>query len=83
MKIENEITFGATYWDVYTSFSGVAIGFCHYQTDCDQVLLAPSVGDDGKKSASEWFDVQRLVLDAKAMIELPSVGGKGFGDWLP
>ena len=59
MKIENLITFGATYWDVYTGFKGVAIGFCTYQTGCDQVLLTPSVGDDGKRPQSEWFDVQR------------------------
>ena len=61
MKIENEITFGATYRDIYTGFEGLAIGFCTYQTGCDQVLITPtSLLSDGKKPTSEWFDVARL-----------------------
>lgn len=55
-----EIQFGKKYHDVITGFEGVAIGFAEYLSGCNQVLLAPRVGDDGAKKESHWFDIQRI-----------------------
>jgi len=54
------IQLGASYKDVITNFSGVAVGHCVYISGCSQVLLVPKVDAKGKRMEGEWFDEQRL-----------------------
>ena len=54
------IKLGAEYRDKITGFKGVCTGYCEYISGCNQALLAPRVGKDGKPLAGEWYDVQRL-----------------------
>jgi len=64
--MRSSVTLGATYRDKITGFKGVCTGRVCYISGCDQALLAPKVGKDGKMSGAEWFDVQRLDrVDAK------------------
>ncbi len=53
---------GFTYKDRITGFQGIATGYVEYLTGCNQVLLAPPIGSDGKPQEAHWFDVQRLAL---------------------
>lgn len=48
--------------DKITGFSGVATGYVEYISGCNQVLLVPKIGKDGKRQEAEWFDVQRLSI---------------------
>lgn len=52
--------FGAE--DKITGFKGVITGFCCYLTGCNQYLLQPRIGADGKLEESRWFDEQRLDI---------------------
>lgn len=54
---------GLTFRDKITGFRGVATGQVEYLTGCNQVLLAPPIGSDGKPQDAHWFDVQRLARD--------------------
>ena len=58
--MRSSVTLGAEYKDKITGFKGVCTGYCEYISGCNQALLAPRVGKDGKPLAGEWYDVQRL-----------------------
>jgi hypothetical protein len=74
----NNIKLGATYVDKITGFTGVAIGFVTYISGCNQVLIAPRVGDDGKLQEGRWFDEQRLLSSNEALIVLENDDTPGF-----
>ncbi len=73
--------------DVVTGFEGRVMAVCSYWTGCDQVLLMPRCGTDGKKQSGEWFDMERVVaVDAPELL-LPNsarrkVAGKTGGPML-
>lgn len=50
--------------DTITGFKGRVTGFCCYLTGCNQYLLQPRAGVDGKLEDGRWFDEQRLKVDA-------------------
>lgn len=54
--------FGKKAKDKITGFSGIAIGYCQYNTGCNQILIAPSIAKDGEFRESRWFDEQRVVF---------------------
>ena len=58
------IELGSTYRDKITGFTGVATGYVKYLSGCNQALLAPRCGDDGALRDPQWFDIQRLEIDA-------------------
>ncbi len=61
---------GAKYQDKITGFEGIAIGLVTYISGCKQVLLAPKVGNDGKRMDAEWFDEQRVEIVGTDVITL-------------
>lgn len=50
--------------DTITGFKGKIVARCQYINGCDQCLVKPSVGDDGKMPVGEWIDDQQLELQA-------------------
>lgn len=58
------IELGLTYKDKITGFAGVATGFVRYISGCNQALIQPRCSDDGSMRESQWFDQQRLALQA-------------------
>ena len=58
--MRSSVTLGAEYKDKITGFKGVCTGYCEYISGCNQALLAPRVGKDGKSVDAGWYDVQRL-----------------------
>lgn len=54
---------GVTVTDKITGFTGVVTGFVQYISGCNQALVVPRVGADGKAGDPNWFDVQRLTID--------------------
>jgi hypothetical protein len=66
-----EIEFGHTYTDSITGFEGVATGKANYMTGCEQILLEPVVGDDGRPGEGKWVDIDRL----KGFESVQAVGG--------
>ncbi len=52
--------FGKKAKDILTGFEGIAIGYCSYNTGCNQVLLSPPITKDGDYRKSQWFDEQRI-----------------------
>ena len=48
--------------DRITGFTGVITGHVAYISGCNQVLLVPQVGKDGKLVDSQWFDEQRVEI---------------------
>lgn len=69
--------FGKRAKDVVTGFSGVAIGYCQYQTGCNQVLIAPRVSKDGEFQESRWFDEQRVKVTSGGSVRLDNAGSPG------
>ena len=74
---------GRTMRDRVTGFTGVATGVVFYLTGCNQVLLTPPVGEDGKARDAGWYDQQRLAEVALvARVVLDNGTAPGF-DVLP
>ena len=51
--------------DTITGFKGRIVARCQYINGCDQCLVKPGVGKDGKMPAGEWIDDQQLELQVK------------------
>lgn len=69
---------GYTATDRITGFKGVITGFCTYLTGCNQYLVSPKCGDDGKHAEPHWFDEQRLEVDRETpSISLDNSGANG------
>ena len=63
------VNLGVMAMDKITGFKGRVTGFVVYISGCNQALLTPSVGKDGKMVESMWVDEQRLeITDAKVLI---------------
>lgn len=59
-----KVQMGSTVEDIITGFRGTVTGLVTYITGCDRALVAPrGLDNDGKIRDSEWWDVQRLVVD--------------------
>jgi hypothetical protein len=72
------IRLGATAEDRITGFRGVITGRVNYVSGCNQSLLVPKVDKDGKVLEGQWFDDQRLLIDANVpIIELNNNTGLG------
>jgi hypothetical protein len=69
--------FGKKAKDIVTGFSGVAIGYCQYNTGCNQVLIAPGVSKEGEFRNSQWFDEQRVKFVAGKRITVDNAGLTG------
>lgn len=59
---------GSAVQDLVTGFKGIAMGRVEYLSGCNQVLVQPTVGDDGAFKESHWIDEQRLQV-----LEIPRV----------
>lgn len=72
-----DITFEREYRDRITGFRGICVAVARYVSGCDQVLLVPRVGEDGKASEGSWFDDERLidVESAKPVARTSERGG--------
>jgi len=75
--MRSSVTLGAEYRDKITKFKGICTGSCDYISGCNQALLAPRVGKDGKKNGGEWFDVQRLERAGSKIIKLDNIETPG------
>lgn len=63
--------------DRITGFKGVATGYVQYITGCNQVLVVPSVGQDGSLPDSQWFDEQRIQVQDDPPIVLDNSLARG------
>jgi len=68
--MRSSVTLGAEYRDKVTGFKGICTGFCEYISGCNQALLIPRMGKDGKSPDGGWYDVQRLERAGKKIIKL-------------
>lgn len=76
------IEFGRMYRDKITGFEGVCTGKQYISSGCDQALLTPKKGKDGKFE-SYWFDVQRLKPVGNEVIVLDNGRTPGAFDPAP
>lgn len=72
------IHLGKTLRDRITGFKGVATGYVKYISGCNQYLIAPPLGKDGKLAESHWFDEQRLEVVGSKTLVLDNSKGAGF-----
>ena len=81
----DEIGFGDEVADIVTGFTGVVTAKALYATGCNQVLVSPPVGSDGRFVDGQWFDVERLNirLPGKVRIETSPSGGPRGRDTAP
>lgn len=71
------IEMGSTAKDRITGFRGIVTGRAQYLTGCNQYLLNPPA-KDGALVCSEWFDEQRLEVDASYdVVRLDNSNGNG------
>lgn len=54
--------FGKKGRDKVTQFEGTITAKCSYMYGCDQLLLTPTIDNDGKKRDGEWFDEGRVEV---------------------
>ncbi len=64
------LTLGIEAEDVVTKFKGILTGKASYLTGCDQYLVSPDVGKDGKARGALWFDESRLKVTTSTPVEL-------------
>jgi hypothetical protein len=73
--------FGIEVQDLITGFKGVVGGHARYITGCDQYLVQPTMGKDGKYPDSAWVDEGRLKVVKKGrkvnMRDVESDSGEG------
>ncbi len=69
---------GSTVKDRITGFKGIVTGYVTYISGCNQCLVAPPIGKDGKLGDSHWFDEQRLEVQKTALVVLDNSAGTGF-----
>jgi hypothetical protein len=69
--------FGKKAKDVVTGFSGIAIGYCQYNTGCNQILIAPGISKDGTFQESRWFDEQRVKFIPGKQLVINNAGLTG------
>jgi len=69
-NMRSSVTLGAEYRDKIGGFKGVCTGYCEYLSGCNQALLIPRVGKDGKAPDGAWYDVQRLERVGKKIVKL-------------
>lgn len=62
--------FGQEVKDKITGFKGIVTGKCNYITGCEQYLVQPKGKESDKKPDAVWFDVDRLDVVSKKIIEL-------------
>jgi hypothetical protein len=55
-----QVELGKEARDKITGFTGIVTAKVQYLTGCNQTLLAPSVGNDGRLTDPAWFDDQRI-----------------------
>jgi len=77
VAMRSSVTLGAEYRDKITGFRGVCTGYCTYISGCNQALLIPRVGKDGKAPDGAWYDVQRLARVGKKIIKLDNTETPG------
>ena len=70
----NEIQLGAMYRDKLSGFIGRAYSITSYWAGCDRVVLQPPVGEDGKRSETENFDVPQLERLDEPVVAPPVLG---------
>lgn len=58
--------------DKITGFKGIIDSVCFDLYGCIQVSLKPPMGKDGKVPEGYWFDVTRLKVGTKRIVELPN-----------
>ena len=66
MKLSDML--GVEYRDKIGGFKGVCTGVVEYISGCNQALLIPRMGKDGKSPDGAWYDVQRLERVGKKII---------------
>ena len=76
------LAMGEKVCDVITGFKGRIVAKCQYINGCDQCLVKPSIGEDGKMPVGEWIDDQQLELQKtrkspKAVGSMSQRGGGG------
>lgn len=71
------IELGATYKDLITGFTGVAVGHVFYISGCNQTLLSPRVDKANKSEPPNWFDDQRLERLRNAVVALENEKSPG------
>jgi hypothetical protein len=71
-----DIEFERLYRDRISGFKGKCTGFASYVSGCDQVLLVPQVGSDGKADGGGWYDDERLIdVEAEQAVKRTSRRG--------
>jgi len=65
----NKVELGDRVKDVVTGFSGIAAGITKFLTGCDQVLIDPGVGEDGKLIESHCFDIMRVEVVEEGVVD--------------
>lgn len=58
--------------DKVTGFSGVVTALSFDLYGCIQVVLTPRVGEDSKLKDEKWFDVSRLSMQGKPVMDRPN-----------
>lgn len=74
---------GKTAEDRITGFRGVITGYVTYPSGCNQALVVPRIGTDGKLVEPQWFDEQRLTLDPAPALVLDNAAAPGFDKQAP
>ena len=55
------LEFGLVYYDRISGFEGACTGKASYISGCDQVLLTPTIDENGGYREGVWFDDDRLI----------------------
>lgn len=65
-----KIELGDKVKEVVTGFTGVVTGIASYLTGCDQACVTPRVKEDGSHVSGQWYDVTRLEVLKKGVVDV-------------
>lgn len=68
---------GKTGTDIITGFSGIITAAACYITGCDQYSLTAEVKDNYTEGRQGWFDVNRIEISDKVVVEIETEKEKG------
>ena len=65
--------------EAVTGFVGVVTGIASYITGCDQASVVPKAKKDGTLGDGQWFDIVRLKVVKKKVVNLKKAVAKDPG----
>lgn len=81
--IAGEPALGDEVIDSIENFRGIVVGTVQFISGCDQLLVQPPIGEDGKRITGYWIDIDRIKIIKRAVHQRAKVDRVGADGQAP